>query len=116
MPKKKSIVVVSGEGSAASPYEYSGENIDVVVVLSDAYFIGWGAFSDCVNITRVHICDGITSIGVRAFKGCNIKRVRIPDSVISVGMGGQVPKSLIYFCSWTFYTETGVGFRAHNRL
>ena len=88
MYKKKPNVVVSRGVEGISPYKHSGENIDVVVVLSDVKHIGWGAFSDCVKLTKVYFRgDGVISIGVRAFQGCNVKRVRIPDSVISLGMG-----------------------------
>ena len=88
MYKKKSTVVVSRGVEGISPYKHSGESIDVVVVLSDVKHIGWGAFSDCVKLTKVYFRgDGVISIGVRAFQGCSVKRVRIPDSVISIGMG-----------------------------
>ena len=33
--------------------------------------IGWFAFRDCIGLTGVTIGKGVTSIGVRAFDGCN---------------------------------------------
>ncbi|MDR0545620.1 MAG: leucine-rich repeat domain-containing protein [Mycoplasmataceae bacterium] len=33
--------------------------------------IAFGAFSDCVNLQSVHLCDSITTIDAYAFKNCN---------------------------------------------
>ena len=48
--------------------------------------IGDSAFSDCNNLTSIHIPDSVTSIGDRAFYGCwSLTSIHISDSVTSIG-------------------------------
>ena len=52
------------------PADYKGEN----------YAIGEKAFNNCTELTRVEICNGVTSIGNQAFYGCTgLKEVHISD-------------------------------------
>ena len=48
--------------------------------------IGYGAFFNCTNLTRVTIPNSVTSIGSSAFSNCSgLTSVTIPNSVTSIG-------------------------------
>ena len=58
------------------PADYKGEN----------YVIGEKAFYGCTGLTRVEICNGVTSIGNYAFEGCsNIETLYISSTIKSIG-------------------------------
>ena len=62
--------------SITLPKSYNGED----------YEIGTGAFLAELNLTEVHIPNGVTSIGDLAFYYCtNLTSVVIPDSVTTIG-------------------------------
>ena len=47
--------------------------------------IGFGAFSDCTDLTSVTIPNSVTSIGAYAFSGCSgLTSITIPNSVTSI--------------------------------
>ena len=58
--------------------------------------IGWGAFSDCVGLTRIILSLGVTSIESFAFSGCeSLIEIIMPNSVTEIGPGAfQRAKSL----------------------
>ena len=47
--------------------------------------IGSGTFSGCQKLTDVTIEKGVTSIGDGAFNRCGLKKIEIPQTVITVG-------------------------------
>ena len=71
-------LTISGEG-AMSNYSTSKN--------TDGYFVTTAPWRKCYRlINRVVIDDGVTSIGERAFYGCNsLTSVTIPDGVTSIG-------------------------------
>ena len=59
------------------PDDYKGEN----------YAIGEKAFNNCIGLTLVEICNGVTSIGNYAFEGCsNIETLYISSTIESIGI------------------------------
>ncbi|MBR4943198.1 MAG: leucine-rich repeat protein [Clostridia bacterium] len=45
-----------------------------------------GAFEDCDRITKIHLLDGILTIGENAFKGCDkLESIELPDTTLTIG-------------------------------
>lgn len=45
-----------------------------------------GAFEGCDGITRIHLLDGILTIGENVFAGCTaLESIELPDTVVSLG-------------------------------
>lgn len=45
-----------------------------------------GAFEGCDGITRIHLLDGILTIGENVFAGCtSLESIELPDTVVSLG-------------------------------
>jgi len=45
-----------------------------------------GAFSDCIDITKVYLLDGLITIEANAFSGCvNLAEIAIPETVTRIG-------------------------------
>lgn len=64
------------------------KNLDVkkVVIEDGVTSIGEYAFWHCSNLTSITIPDGVTSIGRSAFNACSsLTSITIPDSVTSIG-------------------------------
>lgn len=71
----------------ASPYikDIFGSHVKEYILGEDVTSIGEMAFSECPNLTTVHLSNGITSIGVSAFSLCSsLTEVNIPSSVTSL--------------------------------
>jgi len=47
--------------------------------------IEYGSFTNCSNLTYVHLPQNLTSIGNDAFFGCSLHDVTIPENVTSIG-------------------------------
>lgn len=52
-----------------------GKNVSVIY---------YGAFEGCVNLTNVTLNEGLLEIGQYAFRGTDIKKIRIPSTVRSI--------------------------------
>ena len=47
-----------------------------------------GAFKDCTGITKIHMLDGIITIGAGAFEGCtSLESIVLPDTLTKLGEG-----------------------------
>lgn len=45
-----------------------------------------GAFADCTGITRIHLLDGILTIGAGVFEGCtSLQSIELPKTTVSLG-------------------------------
>ena len=62
-----------------------GSQVEEFIVGEDVTSIGELAFSDCPNLTKVHLSNGVTTIGVNAFYfSLNLAEINIPVSVTSI--------------------------------
>ncbi len=85
------VLTISGTGrmgfyssTSAAPW---GTGITKVIIENGVTSIGLSAFRDCTKLTSVTIPDSVTSIGNYAFYGCTgLTSVTIPDSVTSIGI------------------------------
>ena len=65
--------------------EIFGSQVEEFIVGEDVTSIGELAFSDCPNLTKVHLSDGVTTIGANAFYfSLNLAEINIPVSVTSI--------------------------------
>ena len=65
--------------------EIFGSQVEEYILGEDVTSIGEQAFSDCPNLTKVHLSNGVTSIGAGAFYFCgNLAEINIPASMTSI--------------------------------
>ena len=65
--------------------EIFGSQVEEYILGEDVTSIGELAFSDCPNLTKVHLSDNVTSIGTFAFYFCaNLTEINIPASMTSI--------------------------------
>ena len=81
---------VEGESDKEWLGDYSGnivipESVDMANNTYVVKGIGEDAFFYCTHLTSVTIPNSVTSIGKRAFRGCNLSSITIPKSVRSIG-------------------------------
>ena len=64
------------------------KDIETVDIPNGVTTIGMDAFRGCANLTSVKIPDGVTTIGMDAFYGCaKLTSVKIPDGVTTIEIG-----------------------------
>lgn len=62
---------------------------------------GEGAFSNCKNLKKVNLNDGLTTLGVHSFEDCtSLKDITIPSTVINTAEG--------YTYTWGPFTGSGI--------
>ena len=89
----KGTLTISGTGamkdydSDSNPSPVSNNlNVEKIVIEDGVTSIGIRAFNACRNLTNITIPDNVTSIGDSAFHYCeNLTSVTIPNSVTSIG-------------------------------
>ena len=65
--------------------EIFGSQVEEYILGEDVTSIGELAFSDCPNLTKVHLSDGVTTIGANAFYfSLNLAEINIPASMTSI--------------------------------
>ena len=88
-----SVLTISGTGEMAD-YEWNTgaawysnkESIKSVIIENGVTSIGVFAFKDCHVLLSVEIPNSVTSIGSQAFQGSGLSYVRIPSNVTSLGL------------------------------
>ena len=71
-----------------APDVFKGHTEITSVLLPDSLkTIGEGAFEQCTSLTQVQGGSNVKKIQDRAFAGCPLETVRIPDQVESLGLG-----------------------------
>ena len=81
-------VVIEASGTCGDNLKWTLDMNGVLTIsgkgdMYDNYGLGHGWFD--YSVTAVIIEDGVTSIGVSAFDGCEIESIIIPDSVTTIG-------------------------------
>ncbi len=91
---KDGVLTISGTGTMGRswwrpeelPWYFLRKEISKVVIEPGVTSIGSRAFEGCESLTAVIIPDSVTSIEICAFSGCkNLTGVRIPDNVTTIG-------------------------------
>ena len=82
------VLTVSGTGAMAdwngiaTPWEDYKQQITTVILPDGITKIGLGAFKNCTNLTAINIPEGVTGIESNTFNGCtNLNNVVLPQSV-----------------------------------
>ena len=81
-------LTISGEGAMDDviPWNSNCQDIIKVIIEDGVANIGYGAFYNCRSLTSITIPDSVTSIGASAFEYCtSLTSIIIPDSVTSIG-------------------------------
>ncbi len=91
-----STLIISGEGdmSAESPWLDCDVEITKVIIEDGITSIGSFSFSNCESLTDVSIPDSVKKIGENAFAYCSsLKNINISNSVTSIG------ERAFYYCT-----------------
>ena len=79
-------LTISGDGQIGDSSDFSGMNIESVIIKKGVTSIGDDAFFGCESLTSITIPDSVTSIGNWAFFRCtSLTSITIPNSVTSIG-------------------------------
>ena len=84
--------------------------VDITVIGGNLNKIGYGAFSDCQNLRNVVIGEGVTILENRVFERSGIKKITLPDSVVTLG------ESVFYGCEKLEEIHFGKSFEAFGEL
>ena len=90
--EKTKTLTVSGNGEMGN-FDFLWEDfcneIHNIVIEQGVTSIGISAFKNCTNLTNVTISDSVTSIKNEAFSNCtSLTNIEIPKSVTSIGWNG----------------------------
>lgn len=95
------VLTISGTGSmgyymySSSPFAYN-KKIKSIVIESGITHLGYGAFTNCVNLNSVTIASSVKGIGYSTFSNCT--------SLESISL----PSGVTYIDGSTFYNCTGM--------
>lgn len=68
------------------PHAFTATSLPVLELPHSLRYIGFGAFANCIRLTKVEIPDGLETLEATAFSGCtSLTRVTIPASVTKIG-------------------------------
>lgn len=75
----------ASDGDTVAPWRVY-DNIISIIILEGVTSIGMQAFRECDKLTSITIPEGVTSIGMLAFRECSsLTNITIPNSVTSIG-------------------------------
>ena len=82
----KTVVIKDGVQRIGTNAFLGCSYISSVTIPGSVKIIGWEAFEDCTNLSKVVIADGVYDIGAGAFRGCSkLKSLKIPATVMNIG-------------------------------
>ena len=74
--------------SKIGPGAFKGSGVTEVKIPEGVSSIGVGAFAGCEKLENIHLPESIKEIGNNVFEGCkSLTRIRIPEGVSSIGGG-----------------------------
>ena len=84
--------------------------VDITVIGGNLNKIGYGAFSNCQSLRNVVIGEGVTTIENGVFERSGIKKITLPDSVVTLG------ESVFYGCDKLEEIHFGKSFEEFGEL
>lgn len=84
--------------------------VDITIMGGNLDTIGYGAFYNCQNLNSVVIGEGVTILENRVFERSGIKKITLPDSVVTLG------ESVFYGCEKLEEIHFGKSFEAFGEL
>ena len=84
---KDGVLIISGTGNMPDYDDCGpwGNTFSKIVIKEGITSIGVNAFRLCEKLRDITIPNSVTSIGSSAFKGCGLTSITIPNSVTSIG-------------------------------
>lgn len=86
IPSKIGNETITTVGAGYNIFGDNKSNITKVTISKGITAIGWSAFKDCSNLSKVVIPNTVTSIDYFAFDSTNISSIIIPDNVTSLAI------------------------------
>ena len=110
---------VSESDYRCTPFYYSKNSLNEVVIYNGVMHIGHNTFRDCSSIRTVSIDDSVTSIGNYAFSGCtSIDSLTLSEITTSIGnyaFSGckaiptlKIPETVIALGQYSFQNCSGI--------
>lgn len=82
--KDKTILITYPEGNKQTEY----------IIPDTVNEIGYRAFFDCNNITKINISENVKILGNQSFWACNITEIDLPHNVSTIGYGAFYDSNL----------------------
>ncbi|MDE7365299.1 MAG: leucine-rich repeat domain-containing protein [Ruminococcus sp.] len=78
-------IVIPDDVVAIGEKVFRGRNIKSVTIPSSVKTIEKSAFEDCHNLTKATLNNGLEKIKERAFYGCDVNEIVLPETVKTIG-------------------------------
>ena len=67
-------------------WAFQGTGLRTIVIPKSVYWVGIGAFADCMELNNIHIPDNIDTIPAGMFGGCtSLKKIELNDCITKIG-------------------------------